>query len=113
MKQRSWLPTLVCLILFASTVPAAVQISEFMTANKGTIQDEDGDYSDWIELFNPGIPRVDLTGWALTDDPTNLYKWRFPKTMLLTNEYLIVFASAKNRTNSAAPLHANFKLARE
>jgi hypothetical protein len=56
-----------------------------------------------------------LDGWFLTDTPTNLTKWAFPPGMppLQPNASLLVWASAKNRTNPLAPLHTNFKLARE
>ena len=87
-----------------------VMISEFMASNQRTIRDEDGDASDWLELFNSGELAVDLTGWFLTDDPTQLAKWRFPEVELAPGAYLLVFASEKNRTNPARPLHTNFKL---
>ncbi|HOW98509.1 MAG TPA: lamin tail domain-containing protein, partial [Kiritimatiellia bacterium] len=48
--------------------PAAVLISEFMADNQTVLQDEDGDYSDWIEIHNSGPADVDLGGWHLTDD---------------------------------------------
>ena len=35
-------------------------ISEFMADNKSALYDEDGDSSDWIELFNPGPNTQDL-----------------------------------------------------
>ncbi|HXT39817.1 MAG TPA: CotH kinase family protein, partial [Candidatus Angelobacter sp.] len=93
-----------------SAPPPGVMISEFMADNKKTIHDEDGDSSDWIELFNPTANDVNLAGWALTDDPKNLMAWRFPIVTLPTGGYLLVFASGKDRTNATAELHANFQL---
>ena len=94
-----------------------VGISEFMAVNKTTIQDEDGDPSPWIELFNPTAGAVNLSGWALTDDTNNLAKWTFPNVVLLdagdangSDNFMVVFASGKNRTNNVAELHTNFKL---
>jgi len=72
-------------------------ITEFMAQNDGGLLDEDGDASDWIELFNPGPDVVDLRDWSLTDDPFNLTKWHFPATNFAVNSYMIVFASGKNR----------------
>ncbi len=43
-------------------------ISEFMAENHGALTDEDGDTSDWIEIFNPGSEPVNLLNWSLTDD---------------------------------------------
>ncbi|MGC8886070.1 MAG: lamin tail domain-containing protein [Verrucomicrobiia bacterium] len=88
-----------------------VIISEFMAFNKRIITDEDGDYSDWIELFNCGGTNVNLAGWCLTDDPAMLNKWRFPDVVIKPGEYLLVFASGKNRTNDPKHLHTNFQLA--
>lgn len=90
---------------------AEVSISEFMAANGDTVRDEDGDYSDWIELHNTGPQTVDLGGWFLTDSTLNLTKWSFPSTNLPADGYLVVFASEKNRRVPGKPLHTNFKLA--
>jgi hypothetical protein len=91
---------------------ASVRISEFMAANAATITDEDGDASDWIDLQNFGPNNVSLAGAFLTDDATRPTKWRFPAVTLGSGQFKLVWASAKNRTNSAAPLHTNFKLDR-
>ena len=88
----------------------SVRISEFQAVNDATLEDEDGEYSDWIELHNPGTNTVDLTGWYLTDKASQLTQWRFPATNLPPNAYLVVFASGKNRRVPGALLHTNFKL---
>ncbi len=87
-----------------------VFISEFMAANNSVIADEDGAFSDWIELLNPRPTTVNLDGWFLTDQPGLLSKWRFPATNLPPGGRLLVWASGKNRAIPGAPLHANFSL---
>ena len=87
-----------------------IMISEFMADNKNTLNDEDGDSPDWIEVFNPTGATVNLKDWGLTDDAGRPMKWRFPNVNLVSKAYLLVFASEKNRTNPAARLHTNFKL---
>lgn len=87
-----------------------VLISEFMADNKRTLNDEDGDGSDWIELFNAGATPASLDGWFLTDDPATPTKWRVPEIELESNSYLVIFASGKDRTNVSGRLHTNFKL---
>ena len=89
-----------------------VIVSEFMADNAHGIQDEDGSRSDWIELFNPGPLDANLAGWFLTDDAAKPAKWRFPAVSLGVNKYLLVWASSKDRTNPAAPLHTSFKLSK-
>lgn len=97
-------------LALACPATAQVVISEFMAADQRRLADEDGDYEDWIELYNPGSDAVDLADWALTDNPDRLTKWRFPATRLAPGEFLIVFASDKDRRVAGRPLHTNFKL---
>src|SRR5437867_3280509 len=111
MPPRLVLAALLFLVACVQT-PAAenVFISEFMAVNNWTLADEDGDFSDWIEIHNGGTTTVDLNGWFLTDRISQLTEWRFPSTNLPPNGYLAVFASGKNRREAGAPLHTNFKL---
>jgi hypothetical protein len=46
---------------------AAPVITEFLASNDGVLQDEDGDFSDWIEIANRGDQAIELSGWHLTD----------------------------------------------
>jgi hypothetical protein len=95
----------------APEVPAPdVMISEFMASNGRTISDEDGDRSDWIEIYNPHPTPANLKGWFLTDRADNLTMWRFPEVVLEGNGYLLVFASGKDRTDPGGRLHTNFRL---
>src|SRR6185369_13360797 len=87
-----------------------VTISEFMAINNTTLVDEDGEYSDWLELYNSGTNIIDLAGWYLCNKATNLTQWSFPSTNLAPNHFLVVFASNKDRRVAGAPLHTNFKL---
>ncbi len=59
--------------------------------------DEDREASDWFELYNPTGASVNLAGWRITDDSTNLLKWQFPDCELKAQEFLLVFASGKDR----------------
>lgn len=99
-------------LLNASAVvkESKVWIAEIMAHENTILHDEDGDIPDWLELFNEGPFDVNLAGWYLTDDPNRLTKWSFPETILPVNRHLVVFASSKNRKNTAGPLHTNFNL---
>jgi hypothetical protein len=89
-------------------------LNEFLTANiSATGQyDEDGELSDWIELFNPGPLAANLTGWSLTDDAGDLGRWVFPALTLAPGEYRVIFASGKDRrvAGGASALHTSFTL---
>jgi hypothetical protein len=87
-----------------------VLITEFMADNRATLDDEDGNSSDWIERFNTGPGAVDIAGWYLTDDPLEFTKWQFPSVTLAPVSFLLVFASSKDRAVAGEQLHANFGL---
>ncbi len=85
-------------------------INEVVASNSLINTDEDGDYQDWVELFNNSTNPINLNAYGLTDDSGNLYKWVFPNVTINAGEYLIIYCSDKNRTNPANPLHTNFKI---
>jgi hypothetical protein len=93
--------------------PPGVTISEFMADNNRTLNDGDGDASDWIELENASEEPVDLAGWGLTDDASLPAKWRFGAVSIPARGYLVVFASGKDRAGGAGGLHTNFRLGNE
>ncbi len=90
-----------------------VVINEFLASNVSTngLRDEDGDLEDWVELYNRGGTAVNLGGWSLTDDPEVADLWVLPAVTLGPGQYLLVFASGKDRSpTNGGNLHANFKL---
>ncbi len=103
---------LVALLLGGSqgAIAQDVLITEFMSIDNRILADEDGQFPDWIEIYNAGLEGVNLQGWHLTDDINDLAKWTFPAVELSPNEYLVVFASGNNRVDADKNLHTNFKL---
>ena len=101
------------IFLSCSSLDAALHITEFMANNKESIDDEDGDASDWIEIFNSGPESVSLDGYYLTDDSGALTKWKLPAIEISSSGFLLIFASEKDRRDPAAELHTNFKLSGE
>lgn len=89
---------------------ADVYISEFMAINDGVLLDENGDDSDWLEIYNAGPDDADLSDYFLTDSRNNLSKWQLPEQNLATGNHLLVFASGKDRRTSGLQLHTNFRL---
>ena len=84
-------------LLMIPQASARLYISEFLADNNDGLVDSDGDHSDWIELFNSGSEAIQLGGYYLTDDPSSLTKWPFPSIQLEPRQFLVVFASGKNR----------------
>jgi len=88
-------------ILISNFSWSQIVINEGSNKNYSTVADEDGEYEDWIELFNAGSTTVDLFGYSLTDNSTTPTEWTFPHYNLDPGEYLIVFCSEKNRFATA------------
>lgn len=85
-------------------------INEVMSDNVSALADGDGQFWDWVEIYNPNDDAVDLEGFALSDDEAMPGKWRFPAVQIQPHAVRLVFASDLNRTNASEPLHLNFKL---
>ncbi len=94
----------------AQSAGSGLVINEVMASNATTIADEDGDFEDWIELYNGGSEPVNLFGWGLSDDYGNPFRWVFPDVSVQPGEFLLVWASGKNRSNPDNPLHTNFSI---
>ncbi|MFK7843868.1 MAG: CotH kinase family protein [Rhodothermales bacterium] len=90
-------------------VAGDVVINEFMADNDTVNSDQDGDFDDWIELYNVTSEPISLNGYFLSDDGTDLTQWAFPDTTIDANGYLIIWAD--NDTLQTG-LHANFGLSR-
>lgn len=84
-------------------------LNELVTSNTSVNTDEDGDFEDWVEIFNAGTEPLSLSGYGLSDN-NNLFKWVFPDYIVQPGEYLIVWCSNKNRTLPDQPLHTNFAI---
>lgn len=100
-------------------IGAPLTISEFLASNaadppadpsKGELLDEDGLSSDWIEIYNPTDRAYNLDRWFLTNNASNLRKWRFPAVNLDPGAFLVVFTSGKDRAVAGEELHTNFQL---
>ncbi|MHC4501170.1 MAG: lamin tail domain-containing protein, partial [Planctomycetota bacterium] len=87
-----------------------VVINEFMASNSSTPADPNGDFPDWIELYNVSSKQINLKDWHLTDNEGDLNKWEFPDMNLNSGQYLLIFATNDNLRDPCSPLHTNFKL---
>ncbi len=99
---------LVMLLLPPGLSAQTVVINEVMASNHFTLNDEDGDASDYIELYNASAAAVNLSGYALSDDTLKAHKWLFGNTIIAPGAHLIIFASSKDR--KVTHLHTNFNV---
>jgi hypothetical protein len=87
-----------------------IVINEFMASNSTTVEDPQGNYPDWIELFNNSDIELQLNGWYLTDDPQEIQKWQFPDIFIDAAGYLLIWA---DKDEEEEGLHTNFKLSKD
>jgi hypothetical protein len=86
-----------------------IVINELLPKNSQNGSDEDGDFDDWIELYNPADEVQDISGYYLSDSKKNPAKWKLPQgTTIGANGYLIVWADEDSTHVSG--LHTNYKL---
>ncbi|MBO4836115.1 MAG: lamin tail domain-containing protein [Clostridia bacterium] len=92
-----------------------LRINEVIAAPRSGLRDEDGELSDWIEIYNASDERIALEHYALSDDEDDLTKWFFPKGAYIDpGRYYIVFCSGKDRTGSETGYpHTSFRLSAE
>jgi len=74
-----------------------VVINELCSRNGNIIYDEDGDFEDWLELYNTGSSPVNLNGYFISDDNLNYHKWQFPNVTIQPYSFLTLWASGKDR----------------
>lgn len=81
------------LFFLLTSLQAQVVINEASNRNYRQILDDNGEYHDWIELYNAGATAVNLKDWSLSDSKKNFQKWQFDEYTIEANAFLVVFAS--------------------
>ena len=84
-------------------------ISEVMSSNKSAMPDEEGNYPDWVEIWNNSGRALSMLNVGLSDD-ANEISFRFPDITLQPDERVIVLCDKKNQAVAGKPLHAKFGL---
>ena len=88
-----------------------VVINELLPVNRNSGSDQNGEFDDWIELYNLSEETADISGYYLTDSKKNLTKWQFPAgTTIAGKGYLIIWADGDTLQ---AGLHTPYKLSSE
>lgn len=98
-----------CIYTMNAGLFAQLSINEVCSKNNAVLFDFEGDAEDWIEIKNIGYTPIQLNNYFLSDDPTHVQKWQFPNYVLYPDNFIVVFASAKDVVNNEE-IHTNFKL---
>ncbi|MBE5804193.1 MAG: hypothetical protein E7316_06750 [Clostridiales bacterium] len=86
-----------------------LRISEMMPSNRTAVPDENGSYSDWVEIWNSADTPINIKGVGLSDRSDSI-RFIFPEMTLQPDERVTVFCSDTNAAEVGKPFHAKFKL---
>ncbi len=84
-------------------------VSEVMAVNTSAVPDENGEFNDYVEIYNASGTDINMKGVGISDSHDRI-RFLFPEFELKNGEYVVVFASSKNRVTPGLPFHAKFKL---
>jgi CotH kinase protein/Malectin domain/Lamin Tail Domain len=88
-------------------VAPLLKINEFLALNTNIIQDEFGEFADYIEIYNAGSVPVQMLGMGLSDEFDNPDEYVFPDTVLGPGNFLLIWA---DDDPEQGPFHAAFGL---
>ena len=94
----------------SETVDAPLVINEILTRNQAAVPDENGVYSDAIELYNASAEEIQLGLYCITDNPASRFRYRLPDGVLAPGEYLVIYCDSMNYIAPTGEIHANFSL---
>ncbi|QDU84960.1 Inner spore coat protein H [Planctomycetes bacterium Pla163] len=100
------------LVRIETLVPstAGLRLNEVCADNDLIATDAQGQFEDFVEIFNSGIAPIDLTGHFLTDDLTNPGKWALPAGFVVQpKERVLVWCDGDV---ADGPWHASFSLSK-
>jgi len=89
------------IVAICITTSGQVVINEVLSSNNKGITDEDGEFTDWFELFNSSGTAVNLDGYVIKDKLVDSVTWTFPNIEIAGNSHLLVYASGKDRKNAS------------
>lgn len=93
---------------FTTIAAGDLVINEIMASNETTIADQDGEFDDWIELYNNSSNTLSLDNLYLSDDANEMLAWQFPMGITIEpNSYLLVWC---DEDLDQEGLHAGIKL---
>jgi len=75
-RQMKRIASLALLVVASASFGFAEPVvNEVMASNTSTLADPQGEFDDWVEIYNPGVSDLDLRGYFVSDDPDDVTKW--------------------------------------
>ncbi len=102
---------LITLALFLTLqMQAQLVINEYSASNWKQFMDNHNDFEDWIELYNAGGMTLNISGYHVSDNAGDPYKFTFPTpTYLIPGEHLLLWCSGRD-TIQEDSYHMPFRL---
>lgn len=86
-------------------------INEFLAKNDAFNADANGEFDDWVEIYNYGTTIVQLDGFYLSDDEAEPTKFALPTGQgIEAGGYILVWCDGEAAPDSNGDLHTSFKL---
>ena len=91
--------------MWSAILSIILVINELMASNAGEVMSPATNFDSWIELYNPGEEAVNLEGMYLSDDTSNLMRWKMPNDigMVPAKGYKIIWLGSDNIKSNQAP----------
>lgn len=103
----------VCMLLgilcYSAEAANHIVINEVCSNNFSVAMDENGNYADYVELYNPAMVPVSLTGFSLSDDESDWNKCCLDTVMISAGGYYTIWVDASGGSSVG---HARFKLSK-
>ena len=96
--MKNWL-TIIALLITSNLhqVNAQLVINEGSNKNYSSIADEDGEFDDWIEIYNAGNTAIDLFNYSLSDNDDDPNMWTLPHDVMDPGTFRLIYCSSKDR----------------
>ncbi len=91
---------------------ATLRLSEVLVENMSVLPDENGCFSDVVELHNTGDTPVFLGEYCLSDSVENRFRYRLPAVKLEAGDYIVIYCDGENYIGKNGEIHANFGLSK-
>ena len=80
-------------------------INELMASNLGSVMSPAINFDSWIELYNPSDQSINLAGYYLSDDASNLKRWKMPNDIgtIPAKGFLVVWMGSDEIKSNQAP----------
>ena len=86
-------------------------ITSILAKNDTLLADNNGEYSDYIEIYNGYSYQINLKNYHLSDNEYETDKWTFPDIDINPKEHLIIYATGLDTCDIESRIcHTNFKL---